>query len=70
MVMRAHVLVAGMADQDRPGHQLERSAAAAAAEAAFAHIGDGEGGMQLDERRVARCGVAPVVDHRDRVAPQ
>ena len=37
VVVAADIFAAGMADQDRSGHQLEQAAAAAAAEAALAH---------------------------------
>src|SRR4030081_2292174 len=55
-----------MADQDRSHHQLEEAAACAAAEAAFAHIGDRMAAMPLQKRRVIRPGAAAEVRHRDR----
>jgi hypothetical protein len=39
MVMRAEVLVAGIADQNGPGDELEGLPPGAATEAALAHIG-------------------------------
>src|SRR5882672_568328 len=38
VVMRAHVLITGMAHQDRSGHQLERLTAGPIAEAPLAHV--------------------------------
>ena len=66
--VRANVLVAGMADQDRPRHQLEGLPSGPATEAPPAHIRDREAVVELDKRRVGRSGLAPVVDHRDRFA--
>ena len=68
VVVRAHVLVAGMADEKRSGDELVRLAAEAIAEAALPHVAHAERVMPLDKRLVARPGFAPVVDHRDRAA--
>src|SRR5262249_60689235 len=59
-----------MADQDRAGDELERLAPGAIAEAAAAHVGDGEAVVNLDERLGTRGDGAAAVDHRDRSPPQ
>ena len=58
VIVAADIFVAGMADQDRSGHQLEEAAAAAAAETALAHIGDrvaGDAAPRTACRPVRRC---------------
>jgi hypothetical protein len=69
-VVRAHVLVARMADQHRTGNQLERTPAAAATEAALAHVRKRKAVVQLDERRIVWAESAAVVEYRDRTALQ
>ena len=64
MPVRADVLVAGIADQQRPGHQLERLAARVAAEASFAHVRERIAVVRLGEGLVRRGRGAPVVDDR------
>src|SRR5215472_1777662 len=68
MLVRADVLVAGMADQERTRLQLERPAAGAATKAPLPHIGEREVAVKLSKRRVFRPGCTPVIDHRDRLA--
>src|SRR5262249_28082991 len=68
MIMGAHVLVAGMADEQRTGDELEESAARAAPQAALAHVGEREIAMLFGERCVAGPDVAPIVDDGDRLA--
>jgi hypothetical protein len=46
-----------MADQDRPGDQLERFTPGTMAEGACSHVGDVEAAVQLDERLVTRADV-------------
>jgi len=70
VVVGAGVLVPALADEDRPCHQLKRFTSAVIAEAAFAHVGDGEGAVLLDAWLVRRPDVAQIVDHRDRALPQ
>jgi hypothetical protein len=65
VVVRAHVLVAWIADHDRAGDQVKRLAARAIADAALAHIADVEAAVQLDERLVAGADAAAIVHHRD-----
>ena len=63
VVVRARVLVAGMADQDRAGDELERLAPGAITEAAAAHVGDREAVVNLEERLGTRGDGAAAVDH-------
>src|SRR5206468_3661692 len=66
VVVRAHVLVAGMADDDRAGHELERAPPDAVPEAAPPDVAQRVAGVALDERLVVRPDGATVVAHRDR----
>ena len=70
MIMGAEIFIAAMADQERAGDQLEGSAAAAIAEAALPHIGEGEALMQLRIRRIARRGRAAKIEDRERLMLQ
>jgi hypothetical protein len=65
VVVRAGVFVAGIADEDRAGHEFVGSALRTATEAAGAHVGDGEPVVQFRIRSVSRSGPAPVVDDLD-----
>jgi hypothetical protein len=70
VIVATDIFIAGMADQDRSGYQLEEAAAAAAAETALAHKGDRAGAMPFHVRRVARPGAAAEVGHRNGLALQ
>ena len=59
-------LIAGMADQQRSGNQLERFTARAATKAAPAHIGNGVAAMHFDIRLIGWSGAAAIVEHRQR----
>ena len=66
VLVSAHVLIAGPAEQDRPGDQFEGVAAIAIAETTAAHIGDQERLMLLGIGGILRAAAAPVVGGRDR----
>src|SRR5215469_1230287 len=68
MVVRAQVLIVGTPEQKGAGHELERAPTRDAAEAAAAHIGDGEAAVVLDERSVVRAGTAAIIDDAQRAA--
>src|SRR4029453_14459525 len=70
VLVRAHVLVAGMAGEDRSGHQLEPPAPRAVAQAPLAAGRQVEAAVHLGERLVARPDGAAVIGHRDRRGPQ
>src|SRR5439155_150646 len=68
VLVRAHELVARMADEDRSRDELERHPANAISEAALADVREREAVMTLDERLVAGGDRAAVVVHDDRAA--
>src|SRR5439155_13657462 len=68
VVVGAHILVAGVADPDRPADKLERRASAAISERAAANIRKRIIPVHLDERRVARQRIAPPINHAQRTA--
>lgn len=70
MIVRARVLIAGMADHDRSGDELMRFTAHATTEAALAHVGHRVIAMLFSEGPVTRSGITAVVDHTDRFALQ
>src|SRR5262249_48244049 len=70
VIVRAHVLVAGVADEHRAGHELEAAAARLDPEAAPAHVRDREGAVLLDVGLVRGARTAAVVGRGQRTAPQ
>lgn len=68
MLVAAHVLFAGMADEHRPRHQLERLAPRAIAEAAPPDIGQREAAVLFRKWLVAGTGIAAIVDDGNRRA--
>ena len=70
VIVGAEIFIAGIADQDRSRHQVEAPAAAAAAEAALAHIGNRMTAILLDKRLVVRSGRATEVGRRNQPALQ
>src|SRR5215510_7110937 len=65
MVVGADIFVAGESDQHRSRHQLMGAAAAMAAKAALAHIGDRVGRKLFGERLVVRSRSAAELGHRN-----
>ena len=63
VVVRTHVFVASVPDQNRSGDELERLAAQSVPETALPHVRDGERLVPLDEGAIVRAGRAPVVEH-------
>src|SRR6185436_3424179 len=70
VVVSADELVAGFADQNRAGHQFKGLSPSPIAEAALAHVGQGEAVMDLDKRLLGGACSAPVVDDRHGAASQ
>src|SRR5882672_12153884 len=68
--MRAHELIAWMADQHGARYQIERPAAMAIAERAAAHKSDCMPVVYLDERPIGRTGGAKTIDDADGSALQ
>src|SRR3954451_4453527 len=62
MLVRAGIFIAGLADEDRAGDELEGSAVRSAAETSLAHIGKREIAMHFGERPVLGAERAAVVD--------
>src|SRR5262249_49327391 len=70
LLVRAGELVSRMADQDRPGNQLERAAPDPVAEATRPYVRQHESLVPFFEGCVRGADTTTVVGHRDRSAPQ
>jgi len=68
MLVRAQVLLARTPEQEGAGYQLVGASARRAAEAAAAHVGDGEAAMLLEEGPVVWASAAAVIDDTQRAA--
>src|SRR6185369_17057215 len=68
VVVRARVLLAGIADEHRPRDELERATARSVPEAALPDVRHREPGVHLRKWRIGGTDVAAVVGHRDGAA--
>ena len=70
MIVQADIFVAGATDQNRSGDEFVPSPAAAAAEAALAHIGQRMVSVRLGIGLVGGTGVATIIEGRNIAAVQ
>jgi hypothetical protein len=65
VIVGASVFGARPPHEDRPGDEFECLVVPLVSEATFAHVGDGEAFVLLDERRLGRARVTAVVRDRE-----